>query len=224
LISVLVNLLGNFYVRNDLRNFEAIARSLRSVLPGDPVSLHFLGLSCYRSGRIDDAIEIFAPTTSLRQAPSRPRRKAPAAHPAASSSKALALCYREATRPESGLARAWYDLGQALLDLGQFTQAIPAFRSALIAQPASAEAMTALGCSALRAGDLAAAEDGFSRLRALQPNNRQAYLGLGLTYRRRGDFATGRACIVRARLLHAPATPASAELPAATETIDVHNG
>ena len=130
MISVLVNLLGNFYVRNDLRNFETIARSLRSVLPGDPVALHFLGLSCYRSGRIDNAIKIFEHTEKLRKEPSRTRRNAPAAHSPTASSKAMALCYREATRPETGLARAWYDLGQALLDLGKFRQAIPAFRSA----------------------------------------------------------------------------------------------
>ena len=114
---------------------------------------------------------------------------------------AAAACYQAATQRSSKLGQAWYDLGTALLDLRKFKQAIPAFRSALIAQPESTQAMLAIGRTALQVGDLAAAEEGFSRLRELQPNNDEVYLGLGQIYRKRRDFATARACLVRARML-----------------------
>ena len=111
------------------------------------------------------------------------------------------VCYQEATRPNPDLARAWHDLGTALLDLGKYEQAILPFRSALITQPNSTSTLLALGQTAVRIGDLTTAEDSYSRLRALEPNNDEAYLGLGQIYRKRRDFATARACFNRVRVL-----------------------
>lgn len=200
MISTLVDLLGNFYARNDFTNFEAIARSLLAAIPNDQVSLQFLGLVYYRTGRITDAIQIFEKVV-------RRRKPAPEAElnigeaVLSPGDSAAAVCYQEATRDRPDLAPAWYDLGAALLELGKHEQAIPAFRSALMAQPECAQTLLALGQTALRIGDLVTAEDSFSRLRALQPNNSEAYCGLGQIYRKRRDFATARACFVRVRLL-----------------------
>ena len=59
MIGTLVDLLGNFYVDNDLTHFETIARTLHASVPEDLVSLQFLGLAFYRTGRIDEAVSIF---------------------------------------------------------------------------------------------------------------------------------------------------------------------
>ena len=45
MIRTLVDLLGTFYASNDLSNFEFIARSIYSSVPGETVSLQFLGLA-----------------------------------------------------------------------------------------------------------------------------------------------------------------------------------
>ena len=205
MISTLIELLGNFYARNDYINFEAIARSLLSIIPNDQVSLQFLGLVYYRTGRINDAIRIFDKVV---------RRRKPV--PVIESGKrnthlshvdsATAACYQEATRQNPEMAQAWHDLGMALLDLKKYEQAIAAFRNALIAQPEFTEAMLALGQTALLIGNSAVAEEVFSRLRSLQPNNAEAYRGLGWMYRRRRDFATARACFVRLRMLRGKST------------------
>jgi len=204
MIRTLVDLLGNFYASNDFTNFEAIARSIQSTIPNDPVSLQFLGLVYYRTGRIKDAVHVFDKLVRWRKASSVAQTKTPPDLP--QGDYAATECYQAATQRSSKLAQAWYDLGTALLDLRKFKQAIPAFRSALIAQPESTQAMMAIGRTALQVGDLAAAEEGFSRLRELQPNNDEAYLGLGQIYRKRRDFATARACLVRARMLRGSRT------------------
>ena len=200
MIRTLVDLLGNFYANNDFTNFEAIARSIQATMPNDPVSLQFLGLVYYRTGRVKDAVRVFDKLVHWRKAPSGAEATAPKPD-MPEGDYAVAVCYEAATQRSSKLAQAWYDLGTALLDLRKFKQAIPAFRSALIAQPDSTQTMLAIGRTALTVGDLVAAEESFSRLRELQPNNDQVYLGLARVYRKRRDFVTARACFIRARLL-----------------------
>ena len=198
MIGTLIDLLGNFYARNDLGNFEAITRSLLSAIPDDQVSLQFLGLVYFRTGRTKDAIRIFDKVASrlfaIEGTGNTEAQLFQVDH-------AAAVCYQEATRPNPDLALAWHDLGIALLDLGKYEQAILPFRSALIAQPNSTSTLLALGQTALRIGDLATAEECYSRLCVLEPNNNEAYLGLGQIYRKRRDFATAHACFIRSRLL-----------------------
>ena len=200
MIRTLVDLLGNFYANNDFTNFEAIARSIQATIPNDPVSLQFLGLVYYRTGRVKDAVRVFDKLVHWRKAPSGAEATAPKPD-MPEGDYAVAVCYEAATQRSSKLAQAWYDLGTALLDLRKFKQAIPAFRSALSAQPDSTQTMLAIGRTALTVGDLVAAEESFSRLRELQPNNDEVYLGLARVYRKRRDFVTARACFIRARLL-----------------------
>ena len=126
MISTLVDLLGSFYANNDLANVETIARSLHAAIPGDQVSLQFLGLVYYRMGRVKEAVRVFD-KVACRHAPS-------VAATSAQGDSAVEVCYREATRRNPSLAKAWYDLGNALLALRKFELAIPAFRSSLRSQ------------------------------------------------------------------------------------------
>ena len=59
MISTLINLLGSFYERKEFTKAEAIARNMHTAIPGDRVSLKFLGLVYYRTGRINEAIRLF---------------------------------------------------------------------------------------------------------------------------------------------------------------------
>jgi len=49
MISTLVNLLGAYYESNDFAKVEAIAKTIHRAVPGDEVSLKFLGLAYYRT-------------------------------------------------------------------------------------------------------------------------------------------------------------------------------
>lgn len=143
MISTLVDLLGNFYLNNDLTHFETIARTLHASIPDDLVSLQFLGLAYYQTGRVDEAVSIFDKV--LR------RRKTLASADSNMTTNEIpgeescaAVCYQEATKRNPWLAKAWYDLGAVLLKLKKSELAIPAFRSFLAAQPASSQALLAL--------------------------------------------------------------------------------
>lgn len=200
MIGALLDLLGGYYVKGHFTQVEAIARSLLSVVPDDRVSLQFLGLAYYRSGRVEQAIDVFSQLrerrrqSSLRRLPWRGGRPARRVSPAA-------VCYEEATRPSADLARTWFDLGRVLDELGESDKAIAAFRSALAAQADFPEALQALGASALRTGDLEVAAEAFGQLRTLHPETRAGHLGLARVFRWRRDFASARACLALARKL-----------------------
>jgi tetratricopeptide (TPR) repeat protein len=142
MISTLVDLLGNFYVNNDLTHFETIARTLHASVPDDLVSLQFLGLAYYRTGRVDEAVSIF--NKVLRRRKTLADAASKATNEIAGDETCAAICYREATKRNPWLAKAWYDLGAALLKLKKSELAIPAFRSFRAAQPASSQALLAL--------------------------------------------------------------------------------
>jgi tetratricopeptide (TPR) repeat protein len=211
MIGALMDLLAGFYVKGKYSRVEAIARSLLVAVPDDRVSLQFLGLAYYRSGRIDQAKRVFERVVNRRKKSALRMPWHSHRQSAGDAAAAATVCYMEATRPSSELAKTWFDLGLALNELGAPEKAISAFDAALAAQPDFAEAMLAMGSAALRAGDLDAAAEGFNRLRALNPEARDAYQGLGQVYRQRRDFAAARECFSRARSL--PLGSAGSALP-----------
>lgn len=166
MISTLVEMLGSFYVNNDLANVEMIARSLQSAVPGDPVSMLFLGLAYYKSGRANEALETFEKVSSARRSrcPDLIKSEDPCL---AETDTAAVACYQEATRRSPLLARLWCDLGAALLELRKFDLAIPAFRSSLKAQP-NDEAYRGLGKVYRRRRNFAAARECFAWVRKLR--------------------------------------------------------
>lgn len=126
MISTLVNLLGGYYESSDLEKVEAIAHHINKAIPGDEVSLKFLGLVYYRTGRTQDAIRVF--NRVHRRASPRPEK-------IDTGSSAVAAVAREASRRVPYLAQAWCDLGRTLMALrtDKRTAAAPAFESACLA-------------------------------------------------------------------------------------------
>lgn len=127
MIRTLINLLGSFYESNELSKAETIARNIHTAIPGDQVSLKFLGLVYYRTGRIKDAIRLFDQVQDGigREAANRV-------------DSAAEVCREEASRRMPYLAQAWRDLGAVLMELKKFELAVPAFRSSPLKQPSFA--------------------------------------------------------------------------------------
>ncbi|HEY6897428.1 MAG TPA: bacterial transcriptional activator domain-containing protein [Rhodocyclaceae bacterium] len=130
MITALIDLLGAYYQAGDFAQVATVARGMLSAIPGDLVALQFLGLAYYRSGRIDDARQVF------RQVAQQLDQTDPG--PVVGSSElASDISYREATRPGSGLADGWYRIGK-LLKGWRFTKpAALAFRAAMAARGTS---------------------------------------------------------------------------------------
>lgn len=166
MISALIEMLGNFYANNDLANVEVLARSIQSAVPGDQVSLLFLGLTYYKTGRAKEALRTFDQVHSSGQTTAssligsdEPRL--------ADGDPAAVACYEEATRRDPLLARLWCDLGKVLLEFRNFDLAIPAFRSSLKAQP-NDEAYRGLGQIYRLRRNFAAARECFGWVRKLR--------------------------------------------------------
>ena len=106
MISILIHLLGRYYESNDFAKAENIAHSLHKAVPGDEVSLKFLGLIYYRTGRIKNAIHVF--DRVHRRQNTRPEKIETCA-------SAVVAVSQEASRRVPYLAQAWCDLGNALM-------------------------------------------------------------------------------------------------------------
>ena len=112
MISTLINLLGSFYENKDFAKVESIAHRINTAIPGDQVSLKFLGLAYYRTGRIDDAIHVFDQVQDKQKT-----ELGVLAEKMEADNSAVMAVSQEATRRVPYLAQAWHDLGNTLLKL-----------------------------------------------------------------------------------------------------------
>ena len=128
MISTLVNLLGGFYESNDFAKVETIAHSIHTAVPEDQVSLKFLGLAYYRTGRIKDAKRLFDRVQGLQKA----KPDAVSEKTETGDSAVLAVS-REATRRVPYLAQAWRDLGNALRETRSSGRAAQSFQNGCLA-------------------------------------------------------------------------------------------
>ena len=126
MISTLVNLLGGYYESNDFAKVEAIAHSINKAVPGDEISLKFLGLVYYRTGRTKDAMRLF--NRVHRRARPRPEK-------IDGDASAVAALAREASQRVPYLTQAWCELGRTLMAQRADKQAsaAPSFQSACLA-------------------------------------------------------------------------------------------
>lgn len=127
MITALIDLLGAYYQAGNFAQVATVARSMLSAIPGDLVALQFLGLAYYRSGRIDDARQVF-------QQVAQQLDQGEPGQIAGSSELASDITYREATRPGSGLADGWYRIGKLLKGWRLTKPATLAFRAAMAAR------------------------------------------------------------------------------------------
>lgn len=136
MISTLINLLGSFYESNDLTKAEAIARNIHTAIPGDQVSLKFLGLVYYRTGRINDAIRLFDQVQCRHEVGLLDVAQEKSETKSSPVDSAVSACSREAARRVPYLAQAWHELGKALLKLRKFERSSQSLHVTLIATPA----------------------------------------------------------------------------------------
>jgi hypothetical protein len=105
MISGLMDLLNTCYECGDFALMEVVAKTVQQSIPGEIVSLHFLGLAYLKTGRPGSALSLFK----------RLRKKIPFAkgvgsragdyQPLPDTHTAEAGCYLEATSLNPGLAR-----------------------------------------------------------------------------------------------------------------------
>jgi tetratricopeptide (TPR) repeat protein len=209
MIDALVELLGKYYANDDLNNVETIARSILAAVPDDQVSLQFIGLVYYRSGKVADAIRLFD-RISARQKPANDNSAIRQTRRIARRDHAATACYEAATRQNPDLAKAWHDLGMTLLELGRFAHALRAFECSTLSRPEFPPTLLAMARTAVLTGDLMQARHAFLRVCELQPENSEAHIGLAHIHRRNREFDAARERLAHARKLQASAAELAA--------------
>ena len=123
MIPAMVDLLAVFYQTGNLVRLEAVARSMLAAIPNDAVALQFLGLALYLTGRIEDSYRVFKRVAA-------PFGDSPALPLETTCEMAAAVSYREAVRPNSGLADGWKRIAEILGEFRFHKAAARAFKAA----------------------------------------------------------------------------------------------
>jgi len=105
MISGLMDLLNTCYECGDFALMEVVAETVQQSIPGEIVSLHFLGLAYLKTGRPVSALSLFKRLRKKMPFAKRFGGKADDCQPLPDTHTAEAGCYLEATRLNPGLAR-----------------------------------------------------------------------------------------------------------------------
>ncbi|MCA1959892.1 MAG: tetratricopeptide repeat protein [Desulfomonile sp.] len=125
----------------------------------------FLGHALLAAGRSDDAAARFRTALELRRS-----------EPRVETGDAIV----QANRFRSGLASAYYNLGNALLTGGRAAEAIQQLREAVRLNPGFGKAYGSLGTALLSLGDFESAEQHLAKAVEIDPANLQALCGLAM--------------------------------------------
>jgi tetratricopeptide (TPR) repeat protein len=165
-----------------LKEAEARYRQALAEQPGDPNTLHLLGLVAHQSGRHEDAVELIGRAIAIRPRPAfwynlaqvhLARSDAAAAEEALRQTIAIAPDHAEALFHMGGLLRARHDVNGA----------IESYRRAIAARPDFVDAQVNLGLLLNEAGDATEAVSHLETADRLRPNDSRILNSLGIARR-----------------------------------------
>ena len=177
---------------------ERVCRQLLSVDPGNPQTLHLLGLVEHQSGRSDDAI------AHIHSAIGRDGRDPAFHHNLGNILRARGRpgealsCYEQALALAPGSVDTLYNLGNTHHDLGRPEQAAHYFERALRLNPEAIELHNNLGTALQDLGRLDEAIACYRKALALRPNAAETLVNLAGALRAQVDLDGAQACYERA--------------------------
>lgn len=162
-----------------LEEAESAYRRILADNPGDPRTLHLMGLLLTQVG--DYAAGISSIRKSIEQGGAAPRRLLDlgSACRAAGELEVAESAYRDALSMAPGLALAWSGLADVLRQRGKLAGAIKAVRESLRAAPDDPQARLQLASLLVASGDYRGAEAAFREALAGRPTSATGALGLG---------------------------------------------
>jgi predicted Zn-dependent protease len=136
------------YAIGNMAVVEAVVHGILRTVPDDLISLQFLGLVYYRTGRIDDATRVFRAAAPNQSPMDKLVSEGGECFLSRNGDSAAAACCLAATGHNPDLAIAWRDLSLALHDLGLPEQAVRAQHLASVTHLDSLVARSALDSTA----------------------------------------------------------------------------
>lgn len=177
----------------------AIAHDVAARSPGSADALHMLALCRKATGDYEGAVSAFE--AARIRAPDDPRLLGNYANLLCRLGRAAEAIghYRRALALAPAYGEGWFNLGLAMLEVGDSGGAKQALERAVGLLPQSTSAWQALGSALRSADDLEGAESALRRAVSLEPANGAAWTNLGVVRRLLGDPSDALACYRRAR-------------------------
>ncbi len=169
------------FARHQARDLAAAERGYRQALtlePGNPDSLHLLGLVFAQTGREAEGAILMQRAVTLKPAFDLAHYNLGNVLRRLGRLEDAAAAYREAVRLKPNYSAAIVNLGAVLQTLGRMDEAVEAYRRALALSPKSAEAHYNLGVALQGMGRSHDAAQAFGRAVALKPTDPDAWANL----------------------------------------------
>ena len=170
----------------DLAQAESLYRQALAGDPNDIVTLHRLGHIATRTGRIDEALALFARAIEInRRVPELHMGMAAACHAAARLEEAATHC-AEAARMRPDYAEAHLEQGNVLMELNRAAEAAACYRRAAASRPGYVQALTNLGRALHSLGKPEEAIDAWRQAQAADPRHPLPAMNIGIALVRAG--------------------------------------
>jgi len=157
---------------------ERFARNVLAAIPQHPKALYLLGCALLQQGRVAQALPALERAARALQDPDVETQLAVALRQSGRTDDALARL-RRATKRRPPHPRAFYELGNLLLSLGQAEEAAQAVEHGQQVAPAAVELPILLGVIHHGRHEHAKAKAAFARALAITPDNPDAHYGMG---------------------------------------------
>jgi tetratricopeptide (TPR) repeat protein len=166
--------------------------------PGQPLTLHLLGVLMLASGRAGEAVAVLRQAEAARPGNADTRLALADACAAAGATEEAIGRYRAILAERPGHAATLVNYANALRDAGDHSGAIEACRRAVSLAPVMIQAHITLGSALLAAGESDAAVAAYRAAVSLCPDSAPAHAGYAAALLRAGDPAAALVAAVRA--------------------------
>lgn len=180
----------------------ALCQRILAAVPGEPHTLHLLGLIAYGAG---DRMGAVAHLRQACQSPDAPAMAFSNLTEMLRQQGELAEAEqagRAAVAREPGLVGAWNNLGIVLQEMGKLEESRACLEKVVALEPGNAEAHNNLGNTFRRLGQFDLAQRHWQQALALRPNYPETFTNLANLFNEQGEYQKARECGQRALALN----------------------
>jgi len=178
-----VSELVNLYNQGQMEAVIEQAEALTAQYPGAPVVWDILGASRAQIGMLDEAVEAYKKTISLKPDYADAYNNMGATFTKLGKLDEAIEAYKKSISLKPDYAEAFNNMGVALKDQGKLDEAIKAYKKAVSLKPDHAEAYDNMGVALKSQGKLDEAIETYKKSISLKPDYAQAYYNIGNAYR-----------------------------------------
>jgi len=182
----LVDQLVSLYNQGQIVAVVEQAEILTEQYPGAAVVWNILGASRAQLGMLDEAVDAYKKTISLKPDYAETYSNMGVALKNQGKFDEAIDAYKKSISLKPNYAEAYDNMGVALKNQGKFDEAIDAYKKSISLKPLHAKAYNNLGVALQAQGKLEVSLEAFKKSISLKPNYAEAYNNMGITLKDQG--------------------------------------